>query len=1084
MQTVRAHHPAAARFIVLSDAFQEFPDIDLAATLWGCEDMGISLLDNMKLWYNVVEFNTAIKPFCFQYFFSTLAFDEVCYLDPDIFVFSPLVEVFDALTDHSCVLTPHMMHPLQDGKEPSDLTIMKSGVYNLGFLALKHDGDALRLLRWWSDRLFSSCRIDIPGHMFTDQRWMDLAPALVPRSFILKHPGYNVAYWNLPGRVVDREPDGRWTVDGRPLTFFHFSGIKPDDPKQFSKHQNRYTIDNLGIVAELCTFYRKQVLGNKWLAYSKTPYAFGSFKDGRPIDDFMRHWIARAVDEKRLDANEPLEIDSAFFDQLDSQAVEKGARLTRFMYQFWLDRKDLQDAFNVYSDAGLEAFVRWFLEDKTVCRSVDGRSIAAAQSLRTQKEGLAAPSLAPMRPRWSSVAAMPWTGKAADVGQFFRENVIVPFPDATVTIPKQAALLWERRIDLQAHFRIGSVDELNQYICWALTQGILEGSMQADLLPTDFLEQINALSSISSYYNDVPITAGMVLTRKVTLGRRMGLWQQFPTERASRIGHGLWYAFVAPTLYGWPPEIGPTVRAYFQQPSGISVDGYQLSRGLIAIWEMRPDVQQTFPLSDRLSVWRFVRWFTIHGLEEFGVTATDFDPKLVRFLAERSPRNPRLSQLLEMTYDLRDDLQSLHDITTGDGLEGLIAWSDRALMAESGKNIGKPVVQTGTTSSSQELVIRARIGLTGYWSKASGRGEDIRCSAQSLRAIGFDDFIIVDLESQTILNCQGDALEAGTSIAVAVNIVHTNADTAYEDWQLLGRLGVVAERSTGFWAWELERLPSYWRHAFSFYDEIWAATRFAEKAFAAEGLRPVSLVPMAVLEPALGAQVSRASLKLPDSATIFLSMFDFRSFARRKNPEAVVAAFKLAFPDRSEDVRLIIKTQGGSAAPTEWKRLCKLCDDPRIELRDIKMDRADLLGLIRSADAFVSLHRSEGFGRGPAEAMLFGVPTILTDYSGTCDFANSETALLVDYDLVQVDPSEYPGVEGQCWADARADIAARQMRWLSENRQKAKAIGTRGRDQIIECYAPARCGAIMLSALAMARVQTESNSRRRETAHI
>src|ERR1700677_3734587 len=72
MQTVRAHHPAAARFIVLSDAFQEFPDIDLAATLWGCEDMGISLLDNMKLWYNVVEFNTAIKPFCFQYFFSTL----------------------------------------------------------------------------------------------------------------------------------------------------------------------------------------------------------------------------------------------------------------------------------------------------------------------------------------------------------------------------------------------------------------------------------------------------------------------------------------------------------------------------------------------------------------------------------------------------------------------------------------------------------------------------------------------------------------------------------------------------------------------------------------------------------------------------------------------------------------------------------------------------------------------------------------------------------------------------------------------------------------------------------------------------
>jgi hypothetical protein len=90
----------------------------------------------------------------------------------------------------------------------------------------------------------------------------------------------------------------------------------------------------------------------------------------------------------------------------------------------------------------------------------------------------------------------------------------------------------------------------------------------------------------------------------------------------------------------------------------------------------------------------------------------------------------------------------------------------------------------------------------------------------------------------------------------------------------------------------------------------------------------------------------------------------------------------------------------------------------------------------------------------------------------------------VDYDLVEVDPSEYPGVEQQRWADARTDVAARQMRWVSENRQKAKAIGARGRQNIIECYAPARCGTLMLSALAIAGVQTESGSRYQETAHI
>ena len=214
MQSVRDHNPGAARFIVLVDAMQDFPGLDLAAELLPVNACGIAGFGNMALWYDVMELNTAVKPSVFLHLFGR-GFGQVAYLDPDILVTAPLQPVWDGLEGHSCVLTPHHLHPLQDGRHPNDLAIMKSGVYNLGFLGLRNDEDAARLARWWADRLLTGCRVDLPGHMFTDQRWMDLAPAFVPRTLILRHPGCNLAYWNLPhrGRCAGRRrPASPWTA--------------------------------------------------------------------------------------------------------------------------------------------------------------------------------------------------------------------------------------------------------------------------------------------------------------------------------------------------------------------------------------------------------------------------------------------------------------------------------------------------------------------------------------------------------------------------------------------------------------------------------------------------------------------------------------------------------------------------------------------------------------------------------------------------------------------------------------------------------------------------------------------------------
>jgi glycosyltransferase involved in cell wall biosynthesis len=125
-----------------------------------------------------------------------------------------------------------------------------------------------------------------------------------------------------------------------------------------------------------------------------------------------------------------------------------------------------------------------------------------------------------------------------------------------------------------------------------------------------------------------------------------------------------------------------------------------------------------------------------------------------------------------------------------------------------------------------------------------------------------------------------------------------------------------------------------------------------------------------------------------------------------------------------------------------------------------------VIALVALADCFVSLHRSEGFGRGPAEAMLLGKPVITTDYSGTRDFATAETALLVGGELVPVGRDEYPGAEGQVWAEPDTDEAAAAMRRIAGDRALAERLGRAGRATIRELYDPHVVGARYLDRFA------------------
>jgi glycosyltransferase involved in cell wall biosynthesis len=219
------------------------------------------------------------------------------------------------LENHAVLLTPHLTEPIKDDKCPSERDIMRCGVYNLGYLGFRRTPATERLLKWWQERLLRDCVVDFEQGLFVDQKWMDLAPTLCEGVHVNLDPGWNVAYWNLHGRRVEKTSQG-YTVNGIPLTFYHFSGFDPDRGV-FSKHQNRFTMSSVApAVRALCTDYAAELKEHGYPGNKSTPYAHARFPDGTLIPSAARKLYrenrdALGSDWNRLQKwlNEPAESD-------------------------------------------------------------------------------------------------------------------------------------------------------------------------------------------------------------------------------------------------------------------------------------------------------------------------------------------------------------------------------------------------------------------------------------------------------------------------------------------------------------------------------------------------------------------------------------------------------------------------------------------------------------------------------------------------------------------------------------------------------------------------------------------------------
>lgn len=289
MQSVARHHPDAARYCVIVDTdmapsqqlAHEFEALPLSS-------LGLPFGDEFMFQYTILELNTAVKPWALEHLLER-GYEQVLYIDPDIELYRPLDEVTAHLDGGaSVVLTPHMLAPYDDDRNPTEREIRVAGTYNLGFCAIGEQVATRSFLRWWQGKLARDCVVDVSNGIFVDQSWIDLVPGLFDNVCVLRHPGYNVAYWNLSQRGVT-QGEGGALVNGQPLAFFHYSGIDPQNPQPVSKHQNRHTLDTVGPVArELMVDYCRRVVGNGQENYRALPYGYAKFSDGSPIPAHVR----------------------------------------------------------------------------------------------------------------------------------------------------------------------------------------------------------------------------------------------------------------------------------------------------------------------------------------------------------------------------------------------------------------------------------------------------------------------------------------------------------------------------------------------------------------------------------------------------------------------------------------------------------------------------------------------------------------------------------------------------------------------------------------------------------------------------
>ncbi|EJZ20957.1 glycosyltransferase family 4 protein [Rhizobium sp. Pop5] len=362
----------------------------------------------------------------------------------------------------------------------------------------------------------------------------------------------------------------------------------------------------------------------------------------------------------------------------------------------------------------------------------------------------------------------------------------------------------------------------------------------------------------------------------------------------------------------------------------------------------------------------------------------------------------------------------------------------------------------------QRLIPRSRIAfnprkpveIVGYLSMAAGVGESARLCADALseagRAISLSD-VSTHPDEKSVAGWAPPRLSTKPA---GSRIWHLNPPMLPRAISKKGVANFTRAFNIGYFAWELELVPAEWRNGLRYMNAILVPSEFTRRAIAPLTNAPVIVVPHPVTEkPA--SEGMRKKFGIEKDAFLVSFIFSAGSSINRKNPQAVIEAFRI-FSAECPSAFLLMKANGNVSKDGGLRKLvASVAGDSRIRIVTDYLSSAEVNGLIRSSDAYLSLHRSEGFGLTVAEAIMQRTPVISTGWSGTVDFCDPENSWLVASPLIPVVDThpEFAGLPGAVWANPSPEVAAAHLSDIFRAPERAREKAGRAREFLLRYLA-------------------------------
>lgn len=479
-----------------------------------------------------------------------------------------------------------------------------------------------------------------------------------------------------------------------------------------------------------------------------------------------------------------------------------------------------------------------------------------------------------------------------------------------------------------------------------------------------------------------------------------------------------------------------------------------LTRLALNIYQQRADLQRVFPDVLGRDRGRYIKWLLSRAETELGLD--DFFIQPIRDAQEAQDGGRQFGGWI------RDAGARLYiDFANWLFRIGIGPWLERTL----GKGFidrvrsfflqsNRPVIPAPTPSLTVSNARKKRtpmgLNVVGYLRDETGVGEVARASMRALQKQGFPVAYTM-VSSHAARKGDRSVLHMPEGHPYAFNWLHVNADQVENVYNELGSTFFAGKYNIAYWAWELDPFPDEWLDRFQYFDEIWVGSSFVQRILARVSPIPIIVIG-APVEKRPNTGVGRNQLGLPEDKFLFLFVFDMLSYIERKNPFGVIEAYRRAFGSEAPHTKLVIKVTNLDRFPQHKKRLEEAIESISGILIDGYLDREILDGLFHVADAYVSLHRSEGFGLTIGEAMRLGKPTIATAYSSTQDYLNVTNGYPVGYRLIELEEDHGPYEKGGVWADPDLDQAAAQMRRAFEDPDEASRKGERAASDMQRMY--------------------------------